>query len=269
MVQQQFKARGSATLVNIRKAVGEIKNAVKEGYTYKPVVLIYGHRVTDLYVGVLYPGTQTILDALIQSTVIEFTAEHYTEMAKKTENTHDIAKVIQANAQNKFKRSTHIQEHLAYDDFLYQVAECLEEGIGLNVLYDQGVASFDSFEFIDKDDMVVQVQMDLAGGKRLKAVQIKGYERANVYIKCEGGNQFIISFTYFGYKDNIYDTIAYTGTDSLARVIKHWLEDARLYDQSLTKTRLDLDGGGSKKPRKKEVANMTEQEYQAYIEEDE
>lgn len=268
MSQKQFQLRGSATLANIRKAVGEVKQAVKEGHLHKPVVIIYGNRVTSLFVGVRFNEDNSQPIDVTQATVLEFTTEHYKELAKKTENTHEMAKVIQENAQNKFKRSNQVQDYLAYDHFLYQVAECLGEGIGLNVIYNQGVASFDSFEYIDKDDMVVQVQLDLASGKRLKALQIKGYERASIDIKVEGGNQYLISCTYFGYKDNIYETFLYNPSESLHRCINQWLQSARTYDENLTRSRLDLDGGKTTSKRKKTLGKLTEEEYQAYLEDE-
>ena len=269
MCNKRVVTIGTTTLANIQKAVIEVKESVKEGWVKKPTLVIYGQNVKQLWVG-LYLETQSKVALSKDSItlVLEFTPDHYKEFAKQTENTHEIAKIIQNNAYHKFSQQKQELPHLAYDDFLYQLAECLNEGVGLNVIYNKGVASFDSYNYVDKEDMVVDIQIDLSRGKELKAVQIKGYDRATVYITIINTERYAINFNYFGYKDNVYQTVIYTVGDSLKNTIEEWYKQAVDYDHTLTKSRLDKDMGEFKQPRKKAINDMSDEEFRKHLEDE-
>ena len=269
MCNKRVVTIGTTTITNIQRAVVEVKQSVKEGWVKKPTLVIYGQNVKQLWVG-LYLETQSKVSISKDSItlVLEFTPEHYKEFAKQSENTHEIAKTIQNNAYHKFKQQKQELPHLAYDDFLYQLAECLGSGVGLNVIYNQGVASFDSYNYVDKEDMVVDIQIDLSRGKELKAVQIKGYDRSSVYITVIDSQRYAINFNYFGYKDNVYQTVKYNVGDSLKNIIEDWYQQAVEYDNTLTKSKLDKDMGDFKQPRKKEINDMSESEFRKHLEDE-
>lgn len=269
MCNKRVVTIGTTTITNIQRAVVEVKQSVKEGWIKKPTLVIYGQNVKQLWVG-LYLETQSKVSISKDSItlVLEFTPEHYKEFAKQSENTHEIAKTIQNNAYHKFKQQKQGLSHLAYDDFLYQLAECLGSGVGLNVIYNQGVASFDSYNYVDKEDMVVDIQIDLSRGKELKSVQIKGYDRSSVYITVIDSQRYAINFNYFGYKDNVYQTVKYNVGDSLKNIIEDWYQQAVDYDNTLTKSKLDKDMGEFKQPRKKAINDMSDEEFRKHLEDE-
>lgn len=236
---------GKATIDNIRKGVVVMKKAIKSEQSIVPSIVVFTWgRENELYVGLWQVlKVEKSVNVPESNQVILFTEEGYNVMAKKTENVGDIAKIIQQNAVNKLKKPSYVIPYQEFDDLLLHIANFLEDDNSLNVVYSQGVESFDAYDYIEVEDMVEQVRSKLVGNKQLKGVQIKGIPSVQVYIKVKDYNDTTVSFTYLGRKDNIYKTFAWDGKSDLRAKIKGILSEAKEYDSGLTSSKLNNDSG--------------------------
>ena len=272
MVEEKIVIIGRATLDNIRKGVTLLKKAVKSGRKEKPSVVVFkSFGKSELYVGII--GETTNLKAVKVSEVeilVEFTEDAYLVMARKTENVLEISKVIQRNAEDKLRslQNTHRIPYQEYEDLLYNIGDFLEDDNSLNVVYSQGVGSFDAYDYIHVEDMVEAVRAELMSNKTIKGVQVRGIPRVQLYIQVKDANNTTVSFSYLGEKDNVYETIDWNGRDNLKDIFNDLYDEARYYDSKLKTSKLDKDVGGytHKTVATKSVRNMSDDEYKEVLE---
>lgn len=267
LYERQVVHLGNANLENIKKGVALVKKAIKSGLKDKPELIIYQN------LGVLKVGVYGLNKPSLQvnvnesSILIQFTEKEYHRMAQHSENILYLAKVIQKNAYDKKERATSIP-YQEFDDLLYNIGEFLEDENSLNVVYNQGVGSFNAYDFVHVEDMVEAVRGELMSNKRIKGIQIKGIERVTVYIQVKNYNDTAVSFTYLGNKDNVYETFDWNGKDNLKQLIQEMLDESTMYDNSLTSSRLDKDTGGyqPKTVSEKSVLNLSDDEFGEILE---
>lgn len=273
MTDKQVIEIGTASIENIRKGVSVLKLAILKGKKNKPAVLIY-YRSSQLKVG-LYGETESSKAVHIptETHVLEFTEDKYRYMSKTTGDVLKISKVIQTNAKAKVGKNQQPVEltsipYEEYEDLLYNVGDFLEEDTSLNIVYNKGVGSFPAYEYIHKEDMVEAVRGELIKGKKLKGIQIMGVPRVTLYIQIKEYNQTMISFTYLGLRDNIYESFQWNAKDSLKEIVSQKVNDAQEYDRSLKESKLDKEDGGSKASKKRSsIMDMSDGDLAQHIEE--
>lgn len=261
---------GSASLENIQTSVGVLKRTIKTGRKVRPTVVVY-KTYKGLQVGLEVKESKKPLAYVNESDIlIQFSENSYHIMARRTENVAKIARVIQKNAKDKEKQlqASNRIPYEEYEDLLYNIGDFLEEDNSLNLVYNQGVGSFDAYDYIHVEDMVEAVRAELVNDKKIKGIQIRGIPRVQLYISVSDYNKTSVSFSYLGEKDNIYDTFDWNGKDNLKDIINNKYDEAKFYDSKLKTSKLDKDVGGytPKTVAQKSVMNMSDDDYKEVLE---
>lgn len=273
MVEGKIVTIGRATLDNIRKGVTILKKAIKSGRKEKPSVVVFEQNGNeDMYVGLLGEtnNNKAVNETEIDK-IVEFTEDTYHNMSRRTENVLEISRVVKRNVEDKVESKKNVYNKIPYqeyEDLLYNIGDFLEDDNSLNVVYSQGVGSFDAYDFIHVEDMVEAVRAELMNNKTIKGVQIRGIPRVQLYIQVKDYNDTSVSFSYLGEKDNVYETIEWNGRDNLKDIFNDLYDEARYYDSKLTTSKLDKDVGGytPKTAKTKSVMSMSDEDYKEVLE---
>lgn len=257
---------GKANINNIKECVQGLKKSVQNNHIRKPEIVVYINK-GELLVGLMSSIKNLKSKGVLSDKVIlTFGEKQYEAVRPYTENVLKISKMIQDNAFKKIESKGAGNTH-DYTELLYNLTDFLGNNTKLNVVYSQGIGSYRSHDYVDKEDMTEDIRRDLTKKKSIKGVQIIGIPKVTLYLKLKKGDEAEVSFSFLGLKDNVYETFYWDEKESLKGIVDKKIHEAEEYDRSLEESKLDKESPASpSKKQKDSVMSMSDGELAEHIE---